>query len=229
MSQNKTIIPDVDYGNLGTDTSHDTYADFYSPSGLKESTQPHTYIGSTTGPHIPYSSPQQQSSFQEIPATGRRVELQERVMTGVLFSISKDLLGEIFPLYLGRNLIGFTQECDIRLSERTVSSVHALIQVSKDFDTNTSEITVTDYGSNHGTMVNGENGTFGSLILKENDILTIGKHYQFIVKLFNPEKAGLYEDPDFEDPYRQHENSTGMATDFYAPSRNSDSNRTVIC
>lgn len=226
MSQNKTIIPDVDYGTLGTAASQDTYSDFYRPSSFNQSAPNRTYVAGS------YEPPVEQSQVaQSIPSTaamGRHVELQERVMTGVLFSISKGLLGEIFPLYLGRNLVGFTPECDIRLNERTVSAVHALIQVYKDFDTNLCEISVTDYGSSYGTLVNGERGDFGSLSLKENDILTIGHHYKFIVKLFNAEQFGLYEDPEFDDTMSHQDESPQMSNDFYAPSKGSDSNRTVI-
>ena len=69
-------------------------------------------------------------------------------------------------------------------------------------------------------------------------MLTIGKHYQFLVKVFDVEKARLAEDMGFEEltdnskgtgyPYEEA-TSQNVSNDFYTPTQNKDnSSRTVL-
>ena len=68
----------------------------------------------------------------------------------------------------------------------------------------------------------------------ENDIITIGSHYQFVIKFFEMEKCGLTENSDFEDPSAdnivgEYNNVASADVDFYRPTReDGDSSRTVI-
>lgn len=131
MSQNKTIVPGVDYNSLGnTELEDSIYGNLYSRSGVSDN---RTYIPDVSRPS--------ESSTQGVilqrgdpfgnDKTNRYVSLQNRVVVGVLFSISHGLLGEMFPLYLGRNIIGQTENCDVRLNEKTVSSEHAILFIRK--------------------------------------------------------------------------------------------------
>lgn len=238
MSQNKTIVPGVDYNSLGnTELEDSIYGNLYSRSGVSDN---RTYIPDVSRPS--------ESSTQGVilqrgdpfgnDKTNRYVSLKNRVVVGVLFSISHGLLGEMFPLYLGRNIIGQTENCDVRLNEKTVSSEHAILFIRKEENTNLLNMTITDYNSMYGTAVNDIDARYETLSVKENDVLTIGKHYQFLVKFFNVEQAKLAEDVNFEEitentvgtgtSYGEEPNSN-VSNDFYTPTQSKDnSSRTVL-
>lgn len=249
MSQNKTVVSGAEFAGRGESTGDSFYDNLYRPSGMVSE---HTYINDSGKSDVPSDETKgdvrqvSQSAVQEPIAPKERirmVEMQERVVVGVLYSISRGLLGEIFPLYLGRNMIGTSAACDQRLYENTVSAEHAVIYIRNHGPYEGFEVTVSDYGSHHGTAVNGEDGTWQTLRVEEEDIISIGKHYKFILKLFNTERAGLAEDPEFEDTYAaveeqaasavdkgdgQQEVNNMASNDFYAPSGNQGQDRTVI-
>lgn len=238
MSQNKTIVPGVDYDNLNKEGAADSfYESLYSRTSANEN---HTFIGSgelinqqtESNPSGPVSNSQKHI----ISENCRTLRIKERVIVGVLFSISKGLLGEIIPIYLGKNIIGKNEHCDIVLSENTVSTEHAIIHTRK--NENGIKVTITDYNSMYGTIVNDEDARYDTLPIHENDVITIGQHYRFIIKLFETERYNLYEDSEFEDSSEGHF-STAATTpnntqdnpeaDFYSPSsRNNDSSHTLI-
>ena len=242
MSQNKTIVPGVDYDNLGkNDNYNEAFNDLYSRS---ESDDNRTYI---PGMAPRQSQPEMSSGavgamavhagVQSENGNSRHVSLQNRVVVGVLFSISHGLLGEMFPLYLGRNLVGYTENCDVRLLENTVSSEHALIYIRKDDSPSGYNITITDYNSTYGTLVNNLDGRYETLQVKENDVITIGKHYNLLVKMFDTDKAGLQEVAEFDAMASEQPAAaspayeSNVSNDFYTPSAKNDdpsSSRTVI-
>lgn len=238
MSQNKTIVPGVDYDNLGsTELDDSLYGSLYSRS---EASDNRTYIPDVSKPSEGVGQgviPQREQPFGQAEGN-RQVALQNRVVVGVLFSISRGLLGEIFPLYLGRNVIGQTPNCDICLKEKSVSSEHAILYIRKEENPVRLNMTITDYNSTYGTTVNEMDARYETLPVNENDVLTIGKHYQFLVKVFDVEKARLTEDMGFEEltdtpmgtgyPYEE-DASQNVSNDFYTPSQNKDnSSRTVL-
>lgn len=238
MSQNKTIVPGVDYENLGnTELDDSLYGSLYSRS---EASDNRTYIPDVSKPLDGLGQevmPQRESSLGQAEEN-RQVSLQNRVVVGVLFSISRGLLGEIFPLYLGRNVIGQTANCDICLREKSVSSEHAILYIRKEGNPAQLNMTITDYNSTYGTTVNEMDARYETLPVNENDVLTIGKHYQFLIKIFSIEKARLTEDMGFEEltdnsmvtgyPYEEATNQN-VSNDFYTPTQNKDnSSRTVL-
>lgn len=238
MSQNKTIVPGVDYENLGnTELDDSLYGSLYSRS---EASDNRTYIPDVSKPLDGLGQkvmPQRGSSLGQAEEN-RQVSLQNRVVVGVLFSISRGLLGEIFPLYLGRNVIGQTANCDICLREKSVSSEHAILYIRKEGNPAQLNMTITDYNSTYGTTVNEMDARYETLPINENDVLTIGKHYQFLVKVFDVENARLTEDMGFEEltdnsmgtgyPYEEATNQN-VSNDFYTPTQNKDnSSRTVL-
>lgn len=238
MSQNKTIVPGVDYENLSnTELDDSLYGSLYSRS---EESDNRTYIpdvSKTLGELGQEVMPQREPSLGQTEEN-RQVSLQNRVVVGVLFSISRGLLGEMFPLYLGRNVIGQTANCDICLREKSVSSEHAILYIRKEGNPAQLNMTITDYNSTYGTTVNEMDARYETLPVNENDVLTIGKHYQFLVKIFDVEKAKLTEDMGFEEltdnsmvtgyPYEEATNQN-VSNDFYTPTQNKDnSSRTVL-
>lgn len=237
MSQNKTIVSGVDYNKIGEEDYPEIYGSLYS----RESTDSKkTYVPGTgmPEPNVQLSQSASPAVVNEQPLATRIVKMQNRMVVGVLFSISRDMLGEIFPLYLGRNVIGQADNCDICLKEQTVSSEHAILYIRKEsFPTIHYEMTLTDYASTYGTLVNEQDGRYEQLGVKENDIITIGKHYKFILKMFDTDNNGLKEDEEFEgvtstrsQGAASYGNETPiMSNDFYAPSpKEGDSSRTVI-
>lgn len=238
MSQNKTIVPGVDYENLSnTELDDSLYGSLYSRS---EESDNRTYIPDVSKPLGELGQevmPQREPSLGQTEEN-RQVSLQNRVVVGVLFSISRGLLGEMFPLYLGRNVIGQTANCDICLREKSVSSEHAILYIRKEGNPAQLNMTITDYNSTYGTTVNEMDARYEILPVNENDVLTIGKHYQFLVKIFDVEKAKLTEDMGFEEltdnsmvtgyPYEEATNQN-VSNDFYTPTQNKDnSSRTVL-
>lgn len=234
MSQNKTIIPESEY-----DLSHPTYtdlnssSDFYRPSGaVANSTVISGMNPSSVPPPIPSNFTSREPSSPHI-SQERRIPLQERVIVGVLFSISKGLLGEIFPIYLGRNMVGSSPTCDICLKERTVSDEHAVLYARCDGYPGDCYLSITDYGSSHGTTVNQKDSSYETITLRDGDVVTVGRHYRLSVRLFGVAKSGLFEDSGFED--MDSSVSTGptayqATNDFYSPSQygSENTNRTVI-
>ena len=239
MSQNKTIVPGVDFDKLNKEGVADSfYESLYSRTSANDN---HTFIGSSEliNQHAETisSAPVSNSQKHTISENYRTLKIKERVIVGVLFSISKGLLGEIIPIYLGKNIIGKNENCDIVLSENTVSAEHAIIHTRK--NENWIEATITDFNSMYGTIVNDVDARYDTLPIHENDVITIGQHYRFIIKLFEAEGYNLYEDAEFEDSSEGLPSTTATCkpsttqdnseADFYSPSsRNNDSSRTVI-
>lgn len=107
---------------------------------------------------------------------------------GFLFSVSKTLAGEYWPLYLGANTIGRGPQNSVVLNEGSVSENHASIHVIS--RSGNLVVYVTDTASKTGTLLNG-NLLRGEADLKHGDIITVGEHYELLVLLVNPMELGL--------------------------------------
>lgn len=241
MSQNKTIVPGVDFEAPDKDEVADSfYESLYRRTTVNDN---HTFIGGGDLINAQAESnkptPAAGSSKPVIQENSRTLKMKERVIIGVMFSISRGLLGEVFPIYLGRNIIGKNNNCDLVLSENTVSDEHAIIHTRK--NEAGIEATITDFNSMYGTIVNDADARYDTLPIRENDIITIGQHYKFIVKLFDTDRYSLYEDAEFEDsaandtPFAgvtpsPNDMSSNDEADFYSSSsrNNNESSRTVI-
>lgn len=114
---------------------------------------------------------------------------------GFLFSVSKSLAGEYWPLMLGSNTIGRGSKNTIDLGEQTVSETHASIHVIS--RANKLIVYIKDDQSKTGTLLNGEL-LRGEADLKNGDIITIGEQYELYVTLINPNELGLAVKPDFK-------------------------------
>lgn len=131
------------------------------------------------------------------PTNGmRRPSAGERRIVGVLYSVSRLIKGEIFPVYEGVNNIGSASSNDIILSEATVSSVHASLSVVyTDYPDEKYDAYIRDNESDNGTYVSEREVLYGEHKVGESDVIRIGEHYQLLLKLFEPEKNKLYTDP----------------------------------
>lgn len=109
-------------------------------------------------------------------------------LVGFLYSVSKTMAGEYWPLYLGANMIGRGVQNNIVLSEGTISENHASIHtISRQ---GSLVVYITDSSSKTGTLLNGSL-LRGEADLKSGDILTVGEHYQLLVILIDQAKYGL--------------------------------------
>ena len=113
---------------------------------------------------------------------------------GFLFSVSKSMAGEYWPLMLGANTIGRGPANSINLGEATVSETHASIHVIS--RANKLIVYIKDDQSKTGTLLNGEL-LRGEADLKSGDIITIGEHYELYVVLINAFDHGLKEKEGF--------------------------------
>ena len=109
-------------------------------------------------------------------------------LVGFLYSVSRTLAGEYWPIYLGANTIGRTAGNSVMLSESTVSENHAVIHVIS--RANKLTVYIKDDQSKTGTLLNGEL-LRNDADLKTGDIITIGEHYELYVVLINPAELGL--------------------------------------
>ncbi len=122
------------------------------------------------------------------PEKARTIKLQDRTLVGTLFSISAGIQGELFPVYIGRNTIGSSTECDICLRETSVSALHAILLARKQTNAAGEEyvsVSLMDSNSSYGTTVNGESLDFDRVTCNDGDIITIGQNYQLSLSLFN--------------------------------------------
>lgn len=239
MSKNRTIISGMDFNPADDTSAADQGSVFYRPSAKNvQKTIIAGSVAADNGDNLIKTPISGEDSMSDENAEERLVVLQQRVMVGILFSLSRTLLGEIFPIYLGRNLVGTSPSCDIRLYEATVSAEHAVIYVRKFGFPDQYEVTVSDYGSAYGTAVDDKDGRFETLKMTDQSVLSLGNHYRFLIKIFNPETRKLFEDSDFQaiphvsshlgkDTEEAYE--TNVSSDFYSPSKKKEtSDKTVI-
>ena len=172
MSDNKTVVP-------GLQSQFSNQPGFHAPLGAVGVNQ----IGQET--MIPGVS--NTNVDRRAPRSGQ--------VFGFLFSVSKSLAGEFWPLMLGANTIGRGENNSINLAELTVSETHASIHVIS--RAKKLIVYIKDDQSKTGTLLNGEL-LRGESDLKSGDIITIGEHYELYVVLINPSDLGLAVKEDFQ-------------------------------
>ena len=190
MSDNKTVVPGLQ-------------GQFPSQAGFNAPVPP---IG---------INPQGQETM--IPGVNNaqvsRNAVQSGQVFGFLFSVSKSLAGEYWPLMLGSNTIGRGNGNSINLGELTVSETHASIHVIS--RANKLIVYIKDDQSKTGTLLNGEL-LRGEADLKNGDIITIGEHYEMYVVLINPYDLGLKVKEEFQ-PVNVNNVPSSPATTPFGP------------
>ena len=192
MAQKKTVFPGMDNGYA----SHDESQDLYS----RGSSSPHK---GTAIPEMQYGSAH---SARGGNAQNNSINTGKPVV-GFLYSISRQGFGEFWPLYVGANSIGSSPDCDITLSEGTVSSEHAILVVRKMRNPEKTVASISDSRSTNGTMVNGESLWMDAKECFNNDIITIGMNYEMVLILIDTKAMGLKVSENFI-PLQQPQSNT---------------------
>ena len=140
-----------------------------------------------------------QDTPKAAPQTPKNViQLQDRAIVGMLFTISNGGKAEIFPLYMGRNEVGRTAEADVCLNEESISQKQAIILVRR-YDKNKIHFTIVDNGSSNGTLINGELiEELETHLLEDGSILDFGSGYKMKFFKLLGEELGLKPNPCFK-------------------------------
>ncbi len=207
MSQNKTIIPGARINKevAGQQQSPmtrkvqpsqgDPLANAYRQSAGTQGRQHTVVAGMNPAGADPTGATR---GVQSQPAE-TKIVIQDRPIVGVLFSLSRTSLGEIFPLYMGRNVIGRDSECDVCLQEETVSGRHAVIVVRNiPQPTPRLIVSIKDTDSSCGTFINDESTDFDVHLVENNDRLRFGAAYELMFFKFDTNTMGLSASPYFK-------------------------------
>lgn len=110
---------------------------------------------------------------------------------GFLYSISRGVVGEYWPLHQGKNTIGSSPKCDICLSEATVSEEHASLTIRILENQEKTIASLKDTDSTNGTKINGEDVDFDANKCKNGDIIRFGSSYECLLILIDTKEMGL--------------------------------------
>lgn len=168
MSSNKTIIP-------GMETAYDEQTTFDTQC-----------VNASNGTQV--SAP-----FATAPIatnTGYAPSNQKPIV-GFLYSVSRTSSAEFWPVRIGSNSIGRSNDCDISLGEATVSEQHAILVVRQMKNPEKIIASICDARSTCGTMINGESLGFDQRECFNGDIITIGEHYNLYFILIDAKQTGL--------------------------------------
>ncbi len=98
-------------------------------------------------------------------------------LVGFLVSYSKSEFGEYWVLREGNNFIGKERNCTVKLQEGTVSSDHAILNITRNEEERKFDIVLIDRASANGTFLNGKKIlAFNGVIGKNNDKLKVGNY-----------------------------------------------------
>lgn len=184
------------FGRRKTPDSEGLSADAYSRSPESIARGGHTYIQGMK------SAESKTSATPGAPEPQREylIRLQGRPLMGVLFSVSCDNCGEIYPLYVGRNFVGCEPEADVYLAEESVGVRHAVIQI-RNIPTEKGRVisfSISDSDSVSGTYVNGDKLGFDKWLLRPGDIIRFGNCYEFAFQPLVADICGLRQRFDFK-------------------------------
>lgn len=124
---------------------------------------------------------------------------ENRTLVGFLVSFSRTDFGEYWPLREGNNLIGTGTDCDVRLSEATVSQQHAVLTARVNKNDGQMMVAITDKQSSNGTLLNGTDlGINGSAACKHGDKIDVG-NYELLLLLCGKQEHGLTRNEAFKE------------------------------
>jgi len=146
----------------------------------------------TSGPQSNYSAPQggtripgMQEQATHPGENSQPSQMINKPIVGFLVTVSKTEEGEFWVLRQGQNVIGSGSNCNIVLSESSVSGVHAVIAIHRNpAEKNKINVGIIDRGSSNGTFVNEAYIGFNPCQCKNNDKLRIG-NYELLLMLFD--------------------------------------------
>lgn len=181
MSQDKTVIPGLGEGFSSNEKKSESRHNMYSRSS--------TYVNidyDKQGTIVPGMERRAPGVDEAVVNSSRRAD----PVVGFLYSISRQGIGEFWPVYVGRNTIGRSEKCDICLREHTVSDLHAVLNVKQMKTTHKVLASIKDEGSKNGIFVNEEELDYSAHECFNNDILTIGLNYRLLLILVDAESLG---------------------------------------
>ncbi len=112
-------------------------------------------------------------------------------VVGFLYSISREGIGEYWPIKLGRNTIGRSSSCSIQLLEGSVSDLHASLSVKIMKSTGRLVASVRDEGSKTGLFLNDEELDYDTYACKNLDVMVVGSSYRLLIVLIDAVDYGL--------------------------------------
>ena len=196
MSQKKTQFPGMENAMSNNPYSKDAFGG--------ESTYQGGRGKETRFPNMDYGIEEQEDRHDPI--------------VGFLFSVSRTLFGEYWPLYVGKNLIGRDVEDvenSVNLLEGTVSGEHAALVIEQYTNPNVTIAVLENKGSKNGTFINGKPVFYGRTEeCKNGDILRFGSSYECMLILFDIREIGLKKAEGFipvdGTPFMENEPYKGM-------------------
>lgn len=112
-------------------------------------------------------------------------------VVGFLYSISRQGIGEYWPIKLGKNTIGRSEACDIQLAEASVSDIHASLSVKIMKSTGRLVASIKDEGSKTGLFLNNEELDYNNYSCKNLDVIVVGSSYRLLIILVDAIEYGL--------------------------------------
>lgn len=195
MQQDRTFVPNADSG------SHNDLYSRRSSAG--------------NGDHMRGTFvPGMQNVASSVVEKTQKVQ-NEIPVVGFLYSISRQGIGEYWPLHLGTNTIGRSADCDIHLREMSVSSLHAKLSIKQMKTTGAFIATIRDEGSRTGMFVNDLELDYDAHNCKNGDIITVGTSYKLLLIIINAKELGLSVSETFVADNEPQEESEDML--FGAP------------
>lgn len=125
------------------------------------------------------------------------VECEKTPVVGFLYSISRQGIGEYWPIKLGRNTIGRSASCDIQLAEASVSDLHASISVKIMKSTGRLVASIRDEGSKTGLFLNDDELDYNNYSCKNLDVIVVGANYRILIILVDAPEYGLIAAENF--------------------------------
>lgn len=153
----------------------------------------------TSGGFNPYISGQQHSgtivpgmhSESPVAEEPQKQNNNGAPIVGFLYSVSRAGNTEFWPIHLGANVIGRGEDVDICLSEATVSTRHAQLNVKQMRTSHRLIANIQDIGSKCGMFLNDEELDYETHPCKNGDVVTIGEAYKLLIVLIDTDALGL--------------------------------------
>ena len=199
MSQNKTVIQGLEPADNNSPNGGGAYSSFYSRNAGGRPVQRGTYVPGMSDRQPANVSRNANATVVESagqPPRGTPIQMGKPIV-GFLYSVSRTAAGEFWPLQIGQNTIGQSTNCDVVLSEGTVSQEHAVLVVRKMKNPEKVIASISDARSTNGTMLNGVSLGFSAEECKNGDVITIGDNYQMYLILVDAASLGLKVSEEF--------------------------------
>lgn len=202
MSSTKTVVPGMD--QQGFQPAGQPMPNFaQAPSPANQAGTVFPGMGVNPAPNKTVSMPS--------------VDDKHKPIVGFLFSVSRTVVGEFWPIYLGQNTMGRGLGSGIVLAEQTVSDNHCKIIAQEQKNPDRLFVYVQECGSTCGTLVNGSSLDFNPREIKNGDIITVGEHYDLYVVLVDSKQLGLKKNEDFLQVHIQNPNPAPFQQGGFIP------------